>query len=165
MLLFRPPRGGLVPRERLIERVNKCRAGEWSSLVEESLVVAASGQVSSRRRREDVERRANRALSLVQMGELSAGRQALEAAMVAPGTQQTLDLLQDSSCRPPPRAAVPNHIAELQPEVLLDLDFTKFKECVHSARRGAAAGAMFYLGQSYSGQFLLRPVLLRPGST
>ena len=146
MLLFRPPRGGLVPRERLIERVNKFRAGEWSSLVEESMVVAASGQVSSRRRRrrqqvEDVERRANRALSLVQMGELSAGRQALEAAVVAPGTQQTLDLLQDSSRRPPhPRAAVPNHIAELQPEVPLDLDFTKFKECVHSARRGAAAG-------------------------
>ena len=146
MLLFRPPRGGLVPRERLIERVNKFRAGEWSSLVEESLVVAASGHVSSRRRRrrqqvEDVERRANRASSLVQMGELSAGRQALEAAVVAPGTQQTLDLLQDSTRRPPhPRVAVPNHIAELQPEVPLDLDFTKFKECVHSARRGAAAG-------------------------
>ena len=42
-----------------------------------SLVVAASGQVSSRRRRrrhnrvDDVERRANRTLSLVQMGEIS----------------------------------------------------------------------------------------------
>ena len=108
--------------------------------------MAASGQVSSRRRRrrqqvEDVDRRANRALSLVQMGELSAGRQALEAAVAAPGTQQTLDLLQDSSRRPPhPRAAMPNHIAELQPEVPLELDFSIFKECVHSARRGAAAG-------------------------
>ena len=146
MLLFRPPRGGWVPRERLIERVNKFRAGEWSSLVEESLVVAASGQVSSRRRGrrqqvEDVERRANRALSLVQMGELSAGRKALEAAVAATGTQQTLDLLRDSSRRPPnPRAAMPNHIAELQPEVPLHLNFTKFKECGHFARRGAAAG-------------------------
>ena len=57
------------------------------------MVVVASGQESSRRRRrrqqvEDVERRANRALSLVQMGELSTGRQALEAAIVAPGTHK-----------------------------------------------------------------------------
>ena len=32
-------------------------------------------------------------------------------------------------------------------------------------RNPSAKSAMFYLGQSYSGQFLLRPVLLRPGST
>ena len=58
--------------------------------------------------------RANRVSSEAQMGELSAGWQAVEAAVVAPGTQHILDLLQDPSRRPPnPRAAVPNHIAEL----------------------------------------------------
>ena len=74
------------------------------------------------------------------MGELSAGRQALEAAVVALGTQRTLDTLQDTSRRPrQPRVAVPGHIAQLQPDNLLDLDQFKFRECIHSARRGAAA--------------------------
>ena len=94
---------GLVTRQRLIERVNKFTSGVWSLLVEESSIAVVSGDVSSRRRRRrqrsgDIERRANRALSLVQMGELSAGRQALEAAVIALGAQQTLDML---------RAAVP----------------------------------------------------------
>ena len=53
-------------------------------------------------------------------------------------TQRTLDMLQHSSRRP--RAAVPGHIAQLQPDDLLDLDQFKFMECIHSARRGAAAG-------------------------
>ena len=50
-----------------------------------------AANVSARRRRRertgDVERRAARAVRLVQMGELSAGRQALEGAEVAPGTR------------------------------------------------------------------------------
>ena len=50
-------------------------------------------------------------------------------------------MLQDTSRRPRrPRAAVPGHIAQLQPCNLLDLDQFKFRECIHSARRGAAAG-------------------------
>ena len=139
MMLYRPPRGGLVPRHKFI-------SGEWSLLVVESLIVAASGEVSSRCRRrrqqsDDIERCAKRAWSLVQMGELSAGRHVLEAVVVAPGIQRTLDMLQDTSRRPrQPRAAVPGHIAQLQPDNLLDLDQFKFRECIHSARRGAAAG-------------------------
>ena len=102
MMLCRPPSGGLIPRHKLVERVHKFISGEWSLLVEESLIVVASGEVSSRRRRrrqqsDEIERRANRAWSLAQMGELFAGRQALEAVVVAPGTQRTLDMLQDTS--------------------------------------------------------------------
>ena len=124
MLVFRPPRGGLVPRQRLVERVNKFISGEWRSLVEGSLMVAASGEASSRRRRrrqqsDDMERRANRAPDLMQMGEVSAARQALEAAVVAPGTKRTLDMLQDPARRPShPRAALPGYIGQLQPVVL-----------------------------------------------
>ena len=40
---------------------------------------------------DDVEQRAARALFLVQMGELSAGHQALEGAEVAPGNNRTLE--------------------------------------------------------------------------
>ena len=31
MLLFRPPRDGLVPMQSLVERVNTFVSGEWSS--------------------------------------------------------------------------------------------------------------------------------------
>ena len=91
MLLLRPPRGGLVPRKRLEERFRSFEAGKWESLVLQSMPGADQAAIlsASRRRRErtgDVERRAAR----VQMGELSAGRQALEGAEVAPGTRPTL---------------------------------------------------------------------------
>ena len=54
----------------------------------------AAKQSHRRRRREqtgELDRRAARALRLVHMGELSAGRHALEAAEVALGTRRTLD--------------------------------------------------------------------------
>ena len=54
-----------------------------------------------RHQEDDLERRAGRALSLVQMGELSAGRQALERAPVAPGNRETLNQLRDPVRRLP----------------------------------------------------------------
>ena len=48
-----------------------------------------------RRARDDTERRAARAQVFVQMGELSSGRAALEAAEVAPGSEDTLQQLQN----------------------------------------------------------------------
>ena len=47
---------------------------------------------------EDVERRAARAEGLVQLGELSAGRQALEGEALAPGNEHTLRQLQRRTC-------------------------------------------------------------------
>ena len=44
----------------------------------------------------DVERRAARAQMLVQMGEISAGRQALEGADLAPANQATFTALTDN---------------------------------------------------------------------
>ena len=37
MLHHRPPRGGLVPRKRLEERVRSFEVGEWESLVLQSM--------------------------------------------------------------------------------------------------------------------------------
>ena len=48
---------------------------------------------SSRQDDDDEARRAARAMSLTQMGELSAARQALEGAAVVPGTMSTLRAL------------------------------------------------------------------------
>ena len=50
---------------------------------------------------DDPQRRADRAEALVQMGELSAGRHALEGAPIAPGTEATLKAFQDPLKRPP----------------------------------------------------------------
>ena len=78
MLLFRPP-------------LRQFQEGDWISLLRESAIASEQGQnraVRHRRRNQDEEaRRAARALSLVQMGELSAGRQALEGACLAPGNR------------------------------------------------------------------------------
>ena len=72
-----------------------------------------------------VERRAERAEALVQVGELSAGRQSLEGAPLAPGNQSTLRELQNPARRPPvPRAPIPVDLLSVEPEApfILDLD-------------------------------------------
>ena len=65
--------------------------------------VAAQGGMRRQRthNRDSVERRAQRAEQLVQWGELSAARSALEGAPVAPGNDATLSALQDLRKRPP----------------------------------------------------------------
>ena len=85
-------------------------------------------------------KRADRALKLVQMGELSAGRLALDGAQVADGNQATLKALTDTRRRPPvPRAPLSQFVLESQPEVF-SLDEGLFVQSLRSSRRGAAAG-------------------------
>ena len=87
-----------------------------------------------------IQSRVQRAEALVQMGELSAGRQALEGADVAPGNSATLAQLTNPVRRLPiPRdhlsgsaTAVPAQPFELDPEL--------FCKNVRSVRRGAAPG-------------------------
>ena len=145
MLLFRPCRGGLIPRKTIEERVALFQSGHWDVLVEMSLDASMqAATVRSRRKRRDldsVEKRARRALRLVQLGEVSAGRQALEGASVAPGTNATLRAFQDPDRRPKfPREPVPDEIASFEPaeEFVLDQDW--FSSNLRKARRGAAAG-------------------------
>ena len=78
-------------------------------------------QRSTRRRRTQqgdlVEKRADRVLDLVQMGEQSTVRHALEGDPVTPGNRQTLNALQDPERRPPvPRealsASTTNHVPQ-----------------------------------------------------
>ena len=86
-------------------------------------------------------RRAARALSLVHMGELSAARQALESAPVAPGTMATLRALIDPEKRPPvPRDDLSRVVAEFQPAAQFELDSVEFLVCLRRASRGAAVG-------------------------
>ena len=101
-LLLHKPCGGLIPKGKLKERFNLFTQGRWEDLSQ--LCDADALKASSCRRRtqqgDSVEKRADRALDLVQMGELSAARHALEGDPIAPGNRQTLNALQDPERRP-----------------------------------------------------------------
>ena len=75
------------------------------------------------------------------MGEVSAGRQALEGAPLAPGTQRTLDQLQDLVRRPAvPYSPLPEAIRNHQAEIAFSLEKEIFIKNLKCARRGAAVG-------------------------
>ena len=82
-----------------------------------------------------------KALGLVQMGELSAGRAALEAAELAPGTNATLQQLQDLARQPPrAREPIPDHLLTEMPVAQFDMEEHKFPQNLRSARKGVAPG-------------------------
>ena len=88
MLLYWPPRGGTVPCKKLEGRLKQLQEGDWLSLMSQSSASFQQGQVRAVRRQRwnsDEAARAARTLSLVQLGEISAGRQALEGACLVPG--------------------------------------------------------------------------------
>ena len=72
LLLFRPPRGGLIPKQQLQNRFSLFSRGEWEQLLlqsEECVAVASKAFQRKRRTQIDTpERRADRAESLVTIG-------------------------------------------------------------------------------------------------
>ena len=104
MLLHHGPRGGLVPKSKLVERFQLFSRGEWHILLEASAECdqqAAITRCRSRKRvRDDDECRAAKAAMLVSIGELSSARQALEGAQLASGDQETLNSLRNPTRRP-----------------------------------------------------------------
>ena len=127
MLLFRPARGGVVHRKKLEGRIRQFQEGDWIALLNDSANCAAQAKVASvrarRRDRSDEATRAARAPSLVQVGELSAARQALEGAALAPGNVTTLRALKDPAKRPPfPREELSVEVVRVEPEEPFQLD-------------------------------------------
>ena len=122
MLLFRPARGGLVPRKQLEARFKSFHDGRWIQLLNESAVSSEKSHIQSARRRrraqddDDEAKRAARALSLVQVGDLSAARQALEGTSMAPRTSAKLRALSDPERRPPvPREGLSREVQQAEP--------------------------------------------------
>ena len=145
VLLARKPRRGSISREKLTSRFSPFSQGKWTELIRASEQGAEDASTArcrrSRRRSVDAEGRAARAQMLVQLGELSGGRQALEAAEVAPGPLQTLQALRDPSLRPRrAREAISRELLDFEPATSLELDEGLFSKNLRSARRGAAAG-------------------------
>ena len=142
LLLRRPGQGGVVPKKKIQERLTAFAAGQCAELVRESMVSAEQGSEAMRckRRREgdNLVKRAARAEKLVHLGELSAGRQALEGAEVAP-LWTPASLTEDK--RPAlPREPLPEDIDARVPTSLFDLDWDRFCSNVRTARRGVAGG-------------------------
>ena len=93
-----------------------------------------------RRAQDDLELRAI-AERLVQVGELSSARQALEGAALAPGNQATLRQLTDATMRPPqPREPLPPEVLNHVPPIAFDLNEDVFNRNLRSSKKGAAAG-------------------------
>ena len=139
LLLFRPARGGIVPRDKLEDRLRRFAAGDWLSLLAESSKLAEVAKEASVRKRRrgspSDEAKAVRAEQLASLGELSAARRALEGAVLAPGT------LTNPVRRPPrPRDFVPLEILEMEPDEDVQLDDNLFAKNIRITRRGAAPG-------------------------
>ena len=89
-----------------------------------------------RSQQDSIERRADRAEASVCMGELSAQREILEGAPVAPGDGSTLLDLRNPVWRPPQlRAPLSEDLLTAQPEVPLELDQAMLVKNLKSARR------------------------------
>ena len=120
----------------------------------------ASRAQSRKRRRHRIDQDLQRARWLWFMGELSAGRQALEGAELALGTPQTLQSLRDPRRLPPPLVeALLVKIIEHEPAKRCQLDEHKFATNLQKSRRGAAAGPSSMTTDH------LRPVLDNPRDT
>ena len=164
MLLTRSTRGGLISKEKLRRRFESFNEGRWEELIRDSEVASNQASVAMHRKRrrhtDESERRARRAHTLVQLGEVSAGRAALESAELAPGSEETRCELTDPRRRPSrAREPIAQHILNHVPDTLFILDEDVFAKNVRSARKGAAPGP--------SGMTVehLRPLLDNPRDT
>ena len=86
--------------------------------------------------------RAARAEALVQMGELSAARQALEDTAVAPRDEARCWALQNPAKPPFLRDLIPTDIMNMMPVTPLAIDPECIERNLRSTRRGAAAGPL-----------------------
>ena len=136
MLLSRPPRGGLIPRNMLESRLTAFAAGHWIELIDASGEMcwkAKEAMVRRSRRQGSMDMKVARAERLAMMGELSAARQVVESADLAPGNNATHRALTRQDRRP----ALVNLLRPGRTTILL-LDDEKFAKNLRSARRGAA---------------------------
>ena len=145
LLLTRPPRGGKVSKAKLVERCAVFARGECLALIKTCRADAESGNAATSRRRrrdtgDDLSKRAKKALQLVQWGELSTARQALEGVAVARGSERSLAQLTDPVRRPElPREPIARELMEHNLHEQVELCGEVMLKNPSSSRRGAAA--------------------------
>ena len=138
LLFHKRPRGGIVPKHKLVTRFEQFAQGQLGSLIRDSTeaceIASRNRARGSRRPVDDVTKRAERAQTLLMMGEVFAGRR-----RGCIGTRQHHDF---ASVEQPvqPIRELPREFREFQPAVPFMLDEQRFAQNVRSARRGAAPG-------------------------
>ena len=145
MLLHGLPDGGLNPKDKLVCLFQMFARGKWIPLLQESAVcdekAASARHRKTRRGRDEIERRVTKAERLVELGELSSARQALERAAVALSNQATLDMLQDVRRRlQQPRERLTPEMLTFQPDIEIQFDEKMFGKNLRSSKRGVAGG-------------------------
>ena len=143
LLLHRRCRGGKIGKKKLTERFEAFLAGLWDVLLAASIPhdQEASTLASRKRRMQnhgDLEHRVNRAMTSIQLGELFAGRMALEGADLAPRARATLTQMRQRTARP--QGLLPPEIVNFEPASLFSLDKEKFVVNFCFSWRGTAGG-------------------------
>ena len=144
MLLFRPNGTPRIDKPALLARVARFFRGDWASLLREACASGAPPPVTCPAR-DDPEARADRAVRLVRVGEVSAARQALLSEPLVPGDATgdatTLQEPRDPARRPAaPCAPLHQDLREWQPETPVEPARTALLANVRRARRSAAPG-------------------------
>jgi hypothetical protein len=124
------------------ERFARFTRGEWAGLLTDAHQsgMGVRAPSTSATEAEAELRRVERAMGFVQMGELSAARQALVGSDLAPGDAETLAELRK---RPQEqRYEIPEELLSSQPSSLLQLDRQIFVRNLKGARRGAAGSPL-----------------------
>ena len=138
LLLARCRDTGPVGRAALLRRVELFESGLWEQLLEEARAGAPTGQRNPPRTNSAV---LEEACERVRQGQLSRARQALTAAALAPGTDETLQALSDPTRRPPSRhREIPAEVLSHEPAEAVTLSVQQVAESLRSARRGSAPG-------------------------
>ena len=138
LLLARCRDTGPVGRAALLRRVELFESGSWEQLLEEARAGPPMGQRNPPRTDSDV---LEEACERVRQGQLSRARQALTAAALAPGTDETLRALSDPTRRPPSRRReIPAEVLSHEPAEAVTLSVQQVAESLRSAKRGSAPG-------------------------
>ena len=158
LLLFRPAGGAPVPKQDFLARFDAFFRGEWQLLVNVSGSFPDENQTgpaeapprshSPRVPADDATRRAERAVRLARLGELSSARQALLSEPLAPGDAATLQQLTDPRSRPDQayQPIAPDLLA-WNPDSPAELLPDQFFANLRRSRKGAAPGPSGLTGE------------------
>lgn len=141
LLLHRPTHQTLATPEELDRRAALFRTGEWLQLLHESSPAPRRTHPTPSPNSPTDSARAQRAMTLVQQGELSAASAALTASPLAPLTPATLAELRHPDRRPQqPQVPIDPYLRMGSPSDPLHLDTARLLANLRTGRRGAAPG-------------------------
>ena len=148
MLLFRPGQCPKIPKAQLLDRFTSFFRGEWAPLLRDAQRLASVSASRDPHADPTPQQRADRAVQLAHLGELSAARQALTAEPLAPAPDAALQHLIDPARRPPePYQPLPPDLLQFQPESPAVLDRSALLANLRRARKAAAPGPSGYTAE------------------